>query len=368
MKIKCRRADLMKAINTVNKAIPVKTPMTILECILIDATESVITFTANDLELGIETQTEGVIQEKGKVALNAKLFSEIIRKLPDSDVTICTDEENYQTMITCEKAKFSIMGRDGEEFSNLPYVEKDYTVTVSQFTLRELIRQTIFSIAEVETNKMMTGELLEIRDDVLYLISLDGHRISIRSTQLKEHSEDRKAIIPGNTMKELMRILNGGIEDMTNICITENHILFEFETTLVVSRLIEGKFFRIDQMVTTDYDTKIRINRKDFAEIIERSILLLRENDTQPIIENIQDSVMELQLNSQAGTMEDMIEIQMEGKDLRIGFNPRLLLDALKVIDDEMIDIYYMHSKAPCYIRDEAQSYIYLILPVSFVD
>lgn len=367
MKIVCNKNDLLKGVNTVMKAVPSKTTMPILECILIDASTNEIKFTANDMELGIETKIEGSILERGIVALEAKLFSEIIRKLPENDVTITSDEKN-NTLIVCEKAKFSIMGKDGEDFSYLPFVERDYCISVSQFTLKEVIRQTIFSIAANDSNKMMTGELFEINENELKVVSLDGHRISIRNIELKSEYGEKKVIVPGKTLTEISKILGGGTEDMVDIFFTDNHILFEFDQTVVVSRLIEGNYFRVNQMLSNDYETKVTINKKEFLDCIDRATLLVKEGDKRPIILNITEDTMELKVSSQIGSMDELIDISREGKDIKIGFNPKFLIDALRVIDDEMIDIYYMNPKAPCFIRDENQTYIYLILPVNFVD
>ncbi len=367
MKITCEKNSLLKGVNTVMKAVSSKTTMPILECILIDASSDEIKFTANDMELGIETKVEGTISEKGIVALEARLFSEIIRKLPESDVTITTDT-NLSTLITCEKAKFSIMGRDGEDFSYLPFVEKDSCISISQFTLKELIRQTIFSIAQNESNKMMTGELFEINQDQLRVVSLDGHRISIRKIELKETYEEKKIIVPGKTLIEISKILNGGTEDLVDIYFTENHIMFEFDQTVVVSRLIEGNYFRVDQMLSNDYNTKVTINKKEFLDCIDRATLMVKEGDKKPIILNIANDVMELKITSQIGSMDEMIDITLEGNDIKIGFNPKFLIEALRVIDEETINIYYMNPKAPCFIRDEKETYIYLILPVNFID
>lgn len=367
MKITCEKNNLLKGVNTVMKAVSSKTTMPILECILIDASSDEIKFTANDMELGIETKVEGTIQEKGIVALEARLFSEIIRKLPDSDVTVTT-EENLSTVITCEKAKFSIMGRDGEDFSYLPFVEKDSCISISQFTLKELIRQTIFSIAQNESNKMMTGELFEINQNQLRVISLDGHRISIRKIELKEAYGEKKIIVPGKTLIEVSKILTGGTEDVVDIYFTENHIMFEFDQTVVVSRLIEGNYFRVDQMLSNDYNTKVTINKKELLDCIDRATLMVKEGDKKPIILNISNDVMELKITSQIGTMDELIDITLAGSDIKIGFNPKFLIDALRVIDEETIDIYYMNPKAPCFIRDEEENYIYLILPVNFID
>ena len=366
MKLICQKNNLLKSVNIVLKAIPGKTTMPILECILIDASTNNIKFTANDMELGIETIVEGMILEKGIVAIDAKIFSDIIRKLPDSDVTIETDA-NLTTTITCEKAKFSISGQSGEEFSYLPYVERDNHITVSQFTLKEVIRQTIFSIAANENNKMMTGELFEIKGDMLRVVSLDGHRISIRKIELKEEYTDMKVVVPGKTLIEISKILSGGVEDEINIFFTKNHIVFEFDDTVVVSRLIEGEYFRIDQMLSSDYETKIQVNKKELLDCIDRATLLVKESDKKPIILSVTDNNIELKIQSQIGSMDEDIDITKEGKYIMIGFNPRFLIDALRVIDDETIDIYLMNPKAPCFIRDEQQSYIYLILPVNFM-
>lgn len=366
MKIICSKSDLLKGVNIVMKAVPSKTTMSILECILVDASAGQIKFTANDMELGIETIVEGRIESRGIVALEAKLFSEIIRKLPDNQVVIESDDK-MNTTITCEKAKFNIMGREGDDFSNLPMIEKNDPVCLSQFTLKEVIRQTIFSIAINDTNKMMTGELFEINGSELKVVSLDGHRIAIRKIELKDSYDSRKVVVPGKTLTEISKILSGETEDIVKIYFTQNHIMFEFDQTIVVSRLIEGSYFRIDQMLSSDYETKVTINKKEMLDCIDRATLLVKEGDKKPIIINIDDEVMELKINSQIGSMNEVIDIQKEGKDIMIGFNPKFLIDALRVIDDETIDIYYVNSKAPCFIRDEKQSYIYLILPVNFV-
>ena len=365
MKIICTKSNLVKGVNIVSKAVPSKTTMPILECILIDASTNIIKFTANDMELGIETVIDGTILEKGIVAIDAKIFSEIVRKLPDNEVVIECDS-NLQTTISCEKAKFSISAKSGEDFSYLPYVEKNDMITLSQFTLKEIIRQTIFSIADNDSNKLMTGELFQIQDNMLKVVSLDGHRISIRKTELKDSYPSRKVVVPGKTLIEVSKILSGEAESEVNISFTNNHVLFEFDNTVVVSRLIEGEYFRIDQMLSNDYDTKVKINKKEFLSCIDRATLLVKEGDKKPIIINILDDVMELRIKSQIGSMNEEILINKEGKDLLIGFNPKFLIDALRVIDDEEVTLYLMNPKAPCFIKDEKESYIYLILPVNF--
>lgn len=365
MKLIFSKSNLLKGVGIVLKAVPARTTMSILECILIDATTNEIKFTANDMELGIETKVEGEILEKGKIAIDAKFFSEIVRKSPDNDITIETDS-NYNSIITCEKSLFKIPGKAGDDFSYLPLIEKSKSIKLSQFYLKEVINQTIFSIASNDNNKMMTGELFEVRDNELKVVALDGHRIAIRNIKLDGKSDDVKVVVPGKTLNEISKILSNDIDAMVTIYFTNNHILFEFDNTIVVSRLIEGEYFKINQMLSSDYETKILVNKREFLNCIDRATLLIKENDKKPIIINITDGSLELKVTSAIGSLNENIDISKDGKDIMIGFNPKFLIDALRVIDEDEINIYLVNSKAPCFIKDKEEKYIYLILPVNF--
>ena len=365
MKLVFTKSNLNKAVGIVMKAVPTRTTMNILECILIDATTNEIKFTGNDMELGIETIVEGEIIEKGKIAIDAKLFSEIVRKLPDNDITLTTDSNN-NALITCEKSKFNIAGKSGDDFSYLPAIIKDKMITLSQFQLKEVINQTIFSIAINDNNKMMTGELFEVNEGTLKVVGLDGHRIAIRNIKLEGRSDDVRVVIPGKNLQEISKILNADAESFVNIYFTNNHVLFEFDQTHVVSRLIEGDYFKISQMLSNDYETKVSINKKEFLDSIDRANLLIREGDKKPIIINILNGLLQVNVNSAIGALNEDIDIDKEGKDIMIGFNPKFLMDALRVIDDENVTMYLVNHKSPCFIRDKEENYIYLILPVNF--
>ena len=365
MKIICTKSDLVHAVSIVSKAVSNNTTLPILKCILIEASTGNIKLTANDMELGIETTIDGQIHQPGKIAIEAKLFSEIVRKLPDNDITIETDDQ-YKATLTCEKACFQIMGQEGEEFPSLPEIEKNQSITLSQFSLKEVIRQTIFSIADNDNNKLMTGELFEIEENKLRVVSLDGHRISIRYIEMKNHYDSKKVVVPGKTLQEISKIIPGSADEDVVIYITNNHIVFEFENTTVVSRLIEGEYFKIDQMLSSDYDTKVRINKRELLDCIDRATLLVKEGDKKPIIMNITDGNMELRINSFIGSMNEDIDIDKDGKDIMIGFNPKFFIDALRVIDEEEVNLYMVNPKAPCFIKDDEGKFIYLILPVNF--
>lgn len=365
MKITCKKSLLLQGVQTVYRAVTSKTSMSILECILLTANEDGIKLTANDMELGIETSIDGQVIVAGEIALEAKIFFEIIKSLPDSDVTLETSDD-FITHISCEKSNFNIIGRSSDEFSYLPKLNKENPLIISQYSLKEIINQTIFSISDNETNKLMTGELFKIKNNEFKVVSLDGHRISIRKIDLKNEYDDIDVIIPGKTLKELSKIIPANVDDDVYIYFTENNVLFEFDKTVVVSRIIEGTYFKIDQMLSSDYETKFDINKQDLLNSISRATLFVKEGDKKPIILTIGENSVQLRINSAVGSMNDDIDIDKTGKDIMIGFNPKFLIDALRVIEDETITVYMVNPKAPCIIKNNDESYLYLILPVNF--
>ena len=272
--------------------------------------------------------------------------------------------EDFKTTIKCEKSLFTIAGKSGEDFSSLPVVEKSKYITISQFTLREIINQTIFSISDSEYNNVMTGELFEVSNNRLRVVAIDGHRIAIRNVELKDESQDVKVIVPGKALSYISKIVNGGVDDDVNIYFADNNILFEFDRTKVVSRLVEGEFFRIDNMLNVDYQIKFTINKREFLDCLDRSSLLIKESDKKPIKLTIEDNMLYLKIDSLIGSMNEEIEIHKEGSNIIIGFNPKFLMDAIRAIDDDDITIYMNNTKSPCVIKDEEENYIYLILPM----
>ncbi len=370
MKISSSKSSLLNGIQIVLKALPSKSTMSIMECILINTNGGKITLTVNNLDLGIETVIDGTIESPGVIALDAKHFSEIIRKMPDSasDIEIETDE-NYVAQIKCEQVVHSVSGRPDDEFPYIPELENNESIVISQLSLRDLIRKTSFSIADISEDtpgqQTMRGELMEIKDDTVKMCSLDGHRISMCTMNLKESYPYKKVIIPGKTLKELAKIINGGAEDDVNIIFNPNHISFEYSQTRVVSRIIEGNFFDVNKMLVGDYETKVKINKKRLNECLDRSTIYVREGDKKPIILDIKDDSISIRINSANGNMNENVPASKSGKDMVIGFNPRFVIDVLNVIDDEEIELDFVNSKAPCFIKNEDMSYVYVILPVT---
>lgn len=366
MKVTCSQSDLSKGVSVVTKAVPSRTTMPILQSVLIDATANQIKLVGNDMEIGIETIIPGTILERGMIALDAKFFSDIIRNLPNGDVTITTNEATFQTKIQCGKEDNEIPGKQGGDFPLIPVIPRNQPLVIPQFRLKDIIRQTIFSTSENDPNRLMSGELFEIAGDKLRVVSLDGHRVSIRNVVLAESYVDQKVIVPAKTLNELSKIMNGSPEDMVNIFITENHIIFEFDETTVVSQLLEGEFFRIDHMLSKDYETKVTLKKQELLDIIAHANLYTSETDKKPIIMSFTDQKLDMEIKSARGRYNSDMDVMKEGRDIKIGFNPKFFIDALRVIDDETITLYMISAKTPCFIRDDAETYNYLILPVNF--
>lgn len=366
MKINCEKAELLRGINIVMKAVSSKSLLPISKCILLTVTEKGISLTGNDNELGIETIIKGQIQENGSIAIDAKLFYDIIKAFPAETVNLETDE-NLITKISCDKAKFELPCLSGEQFTLLPEFEKTNKITVSELLLKNAISKTIFSVALNEKNNIiMTGELFKVEENRLTLISLDGHRISKRIIECETNGSFLdNIIIPGKSLTELLKIMDDDSKANVDIFCSNHYVSFEFNDTKILTRLIDGEYFNFEAMLNVNSEIKININRKDLMSSIERALLMIRESDKKPVVLQIFDDSIILSINTTIGSMSEEIEIIKQGNDLTVGINPKFLIDILKSVDEETIDIYFNGSKAPCIIKDEKESYIYLFMPIN---
>lgn len=359
MELKINKDDLMSTISSTIKAIPAKSSMPILGSFLITAENDEIHFIGNDLEMSVESICTGDIEETGEICVDAHTLANIVSKLPNGEVSISTDAE--QMLIRAGKAKFNISVKSAEDYPKIDTISRDKTIEITSEGLKDVILQTIFSISpENSANKIMTGELFSVEGNTLTVTALDGHRIAIREMDLGKEYEPFKAILPGKTLMEISRILTTGD---VNIFFTSSQVVFEFNNSIVTSRLIEGEYFAVDQMLNDNYDTKITVDRQELAASIERATLLWDNNNKKPVILTI-DEDLKLEINTNMGSMNEDIEIEKDGNPLKIGVNPKFLLDALRVINDSKVTMYFTNAKAPIFIKNDG--YIYLILPVNF--
>ncbi len=364
MHIYCRQDLLLNSINTVLKACSTKTTMPILECILLKASNNKLILVGNNLELGIESTIDADVISEGFIALESKIFSEIIRRMPGEVVEISTDD-NFMTSIVSEKSKFQIAGQSGRDFPALPDVEKTNVCSVNQLALKEMIRQTIFSVAQDETRPILTGEMLQIKNNNLNMVSVDGYRISYRQLKLSNENEELEVVIPGRTLSEINKILTSEEDEEVTVYFGDKHVLFDLGDSKVVSRLLEGEFLKYEQVFSPDYETKILVDRKNFLMSIERAALISREGKKNPIRVEIEKDKMIITSNAELGTAREELEVILEGKEITIAFNPKYLIDALKAIEDDNVCIHFISSLTPCIIQpEEGEHYKYLILPI----
>lgn len=365
MKIICRKDILLNGINTVSRAVITKTPIPMLECILLKAETNGFRMMGNNLELAIESKLKDVdIIEEGSVAIEAKILSEIIRRLPEDNITILTDENN-SVLIKCINSEYKIAGKAGDEFPDLPVIEKSVEYTLQQCKLKDMIRQTIFSISTDESKITFTGELLEIKNNALNLVSLDGYRVSFRTTPLEITDQDNFVIVPGKTLNDINKILSSEEEFEVSIYFTDKNVLFDLGDTTVVSRVIDGDFIKYEQVFDSNYTTEITVNRKDLMMCLDRAALLSRDNKKTPVKMEIEANKLIITSETDLGKAYEQLDITVNGNDMSIAFNPKYIIDALKAIDDEEIDMYFISSLSPCTIRPtEGNDYKYLVLPV----
>jgi DNA polymerase-3 subunit beta len=365
MKIICAKEVLAENINIVSKAVSSKTTLNILECILIISDDDGLRLIGNDLELGIETAPiSAETLEKGSVALEARIFSDIIRRLPNAEVVISTDEKNITT-IQCGQSEFKLLGQPGEEFPFLTKVEKSDPVVISATNFRDMIRQTIFSVALDDSKPAMTGELLQIKENVMTLVAVDGFRISMKRTPLETESVDLSVIVPAKTLNEISKIIGGDADQLIRIYFTDKHVLFELESCVVVSRLLEGDFIHFENLFTEDYTTLIYVNREDMTLSLDRASLISKDAKKNPIKIHVDHQTMVITSNTEIGTSHEELQIETDGVPLEIAFNPRYLIECLKAMEDERITIQFTTPLSPCIVKGEDNhSYKYLILPL----
>lgn len=361
MEIKLKQETLLKAINSTMRGIPLKSTMPILECVLLNVQNDEVHLIGNNTELGVEVflrEDDAEIIENGMVCLDAKTFLAIVSKLPNGDVTLKTEGEGV--IIKCGRSKFNIAGKDGSEYPIMDITARDNEIKLSQETLKDVIRQTVFATAQNENNKLMTGELFSINGDKLKVIALDGHRIAIREITLDGMYEPVEVVIPAKTLQEISKLLSDGDISMF---IADTQVAFSFDDVLVTSRTIDGTFFDVAKMMQSDFTTTIKVDRQEFMACVDRATLLIREIDRKPVIFTIGEA-LKAEITTQLGSMSEDIEIEATGSPLAIGLNPKFLNDVLRVLDENTVTMYFNDGAKPCYINGEG--YSYLILPIRY--
>jgi DNA polymerase-3 subunit beta len=365
MKFKCEKNKLQEAISIAQKAVTGKSAMPVLQGLLITADADDLTFIGSDIDLSIETKIKASVIENGKVVVDAKLFGEIIRKLPNSTIEFNTiDDKSVE--ILCEKSKFTLVHMNVEDFPKLPEINQDIIFSVEQRTLKNMIKGTIFAVAQDETRPILTGILFEVLDKKLSLVALDGYRLALRK-EIIDNENKINAVIPGKTLNEVVKIL--GEEGSTDIIFTKNLILFNIGETKVISRLLEGEFIKYTSIIPEDFNLKVTAKREELLSCIERASLVGRDESTNLIKLDIDEEEMVITSNSQLGNVIEKLNIILQGQPLEIAFNAKYLIDLLKIIEEDEIHMEFSSSVSPCVITTKENSNCtYLVLPVRLLN
>ena len=373
MKISCQKNQLVKIINTVQKAVSSKSIMPILECIKLDAeANGNIIVTGNNLDLCIEYSDVCEVKEGGSIAISSRIFGEIIRKLPGNDVLIEVNESNNVTTIKCDNAEFNIQGLSSNEYPAVPQISETYRFTLSQAALRNMIRKTIFSVSQNEARKpVLTGSLFEIDTGVLSVVSTDGYRLAICRETVNSSLQNIKFVIPGMTLREVFKVLEDDEEKEVNVIVSERHALFDFGSYKVITRLLEGEFINYKPVLTTPNSIFVIANTAELSESLERASLLINDDisakaEKVPVRLNILTDKIEITCMTGKGQVHDEVDVSVNGEDIEIGFNHKYLLEALRACEEEEIKMELSNPRSSCFIRSASgdDSYTFMILPV----
>lgn len=361
MKFSCSKQDLIEATNTVQKAVMAKATLPILEGIYIEAGENV-KLVGNCFDLGIECSINADVIEPGSIVLNSRMFGDIVRRLPDSDIFIQT-KDNFVVIIECNNSYFEIKGLSTDGYPMLPEIEEDKKISLSQSTLREMIRKTIYAISTDENRKILTGSLMEASNGDFNIVSLDGFRLAVAKTIIKEDVLF-KAVIPGRNMNEILKILEQSDEEV-RITLSKNQALFEIEHCRIISKLLDGEYMNYRSFIPQQFETVIEADVKSLTESIERASLITNDDKRYPVKFVIDDDKMMITSSAEIGISKEEIEIKADGNPMKIGFNPKYLLDSLKVIEDEKVIISFSSSIGPSVIKPfQGDKFVFMVLPV----
>lgn len=361
MKIKINQRNLSKHINIAQKGISGRTTLQILDGILIQARNDKLKLTSTDLEVSIETFVDCEVEEEGSIVINSRLFGDIVKKLPNEDIVFEVKDNNIN--ITCENSIFNILGNPSSEYPDLPIILEQDSFQIQKDLFKNAIRQTVFATIQDETRPQLSGVLLEIEDNKISFVALDGYRLSLINLPLNS-DENIKIIVPGRILNELNKILDESDENI-KIAIAPGHAMFNIGETVVYSRLLEGQFFNYKEIIRKDHKTVVTVDKRELQNSLERASLLAKEEKANLVKFVIEDGVIKIHSNSEIGDVNETIDTHIEGDNLNIAFNSRYILEGIKIMECEEIKLKFMGSLNPCIINpSNDENYTYLVLPV----
>ncbi|MBR7081353.1 MAG: DNA polymerase III subunit beta [Oscillospiraceae bacterium] len=365
MKFSCEKCLLSAAIATASRAAAVKSAVPSLEGLLIEAS-SIVKVSGYDLKTGISTSIAADVSEPGSIVINARLFGEIVRRLPDDVVTVSSDDK-FMTQIKCGMSEFNIMGVSSADYPELPSVDYQNSIYIAEKELKAMIAQTNFAVSDNEARPIHTGSLFDIEDGVMTIVSVDGYRLALRRERLNEKTEMENGsfVVPGSALNEVERIASDS-EELVKITLGTKHIVFVIGDTMLISRRLEGEFLNYKNSIPKTSKYTILADRKSLIDSIERVSLIISDKIKSPVRCTFSDDILKIYTSTSLGRASDECAVTGSAEDLEIGFNNRYILDALKAAPSETLKILLTSSVSPCIIgsADDSSDFLYMILPV----
>ncbi len=353
--------ELTQGVHSVIKALPVRTTMPILEGILLEATKDGIKLKCSDLMLQKECLLPATVEEEGFAIVPGKLFSEIVRKLPESIAEVSLNGKALD--ISCGRAKSTLQCIEAtEEFPEMRFSGETFTVKMDHADCRDMINQTVFATAQDDSKPILTGVLMELGEEIT-IVATDAFQFAKRSMPLKSPVPERSIVIPGKSMAEISRMMDETQEDV-ELTFTKTHVSVNIKHSRLVARLLDGDYIKYRNILPKDHTTRVMIDKAELTESIDRAQLMAREGNNN-IVMKFHDNKLTISANSFIGKINEEMDAQINGEDIDIAFNPRFFMNVLKNIPDEKVYLDFTTSISPCVIRPaKTEGFYYLIVPV----
>lgn len=362
MKFKCSQSDLNEAVSVSARAVSPKSPIPALEGIKLFIKNDTLELTGYDLELGIQTKINIESDDCGECVFDAKLFSEMVRKMPGGDVNVEIDER-LGAVITGSAAEYKITALSADEYPTLPVFEGE-SLTLPQQVLKNMISQTVFAAATNDNKPILTGELFDIKNGNFNLVAVDGYRLAVRSEKI-DSKKTCHFVIKAKSLTEMSRLLKDGDDKTVTIRIGKKHISFEDEGFILISRLLEGDFHNYEGSIPTAHSTEVVVNAKGLIDSLERCSLLISETAKAPVRCRFNDGTLKITCSTALGKFSDALNVDITGSKVEIGFNCRYLLDALKASESDKVRLFFNGGEAPMKMLPfDGNAFTYLVLPM----
>ncbi|MBI2843115.1 MAG: DNA polymerase III subunit beta [Armatimonadetes bacterium] len=363
MKITCSRKDLFEGVQTAARAVSARSSLPILGHLLVRTQDDRIRLAATDLEIGVECSVPASVEESGSLTAPARILSDVLSTLPDSDVLLSVDSSN-KVSLKCGTSDYQILGLPPEEFPMLPEVKDDVSFKIEKPALKSDIEKTIFAVSQDESRASLTGVLLMLEGDRLKMVSTDTHRLCLVDCSVIESKGETTAIVPGRAMAELHRIIQDE-DGMVAVNISQNQILFEMEDAVLVSRLIEGQFPNFEKVIPQEYSKKIIVPAEQLMQSVRRAAIVAREDANRVILRTADEKLTVTAESSTVGSAYEEVDIVREGEDVEMAFSAKYLVDFLSVIEHEAIEMQLTSNLSPALLKpQESEDYSYVLMPM----